>query len=123
MKIKQLGLFLMILLVFSSCQKGQVNGKIEITTTLENPNLGSESPVVLHWSVEVHDEAGIDQVTILISNSSTPLEFPDILRDTWSLNETKEFAHNAIPDSWTITAQVRDQKGNISEETSTIDLQ
>lgn len=123
MKRVQLGLLLTISLFFSSCHKSQVVGKINITTTLEKPAMGMKSPLVLHWAIAVQEEAGIEQVTILFSDSSTPLEFPNILRDTWSLNNTKEFAANAIPDSWTIAVSVLDQEGNISEETSTIELQ
>ncbi len=116
-------LFLSISLLLASCQKSQVVGKIAITTALENLDTGNGSPLVLHWAIEIQEEAGIDLITIAFSDSSTPLEFPNILRDSWSINDSREFAPNILPESWTITVRVRNQEGNISEETSTIDLQ
>ncbi|NRB50057.1 MAG: hypothetical protein HRU41_20440 [Saprospiraceae bacterium] len=122
MKIVQLSLFLTITWLLSSCQKAQIVSKIDITTMQENSAMGNESPLVLDWKVEVVEEGGIEGVTILFSDVPTPLEFPMIFRDSWSVNDTKEFALYAIPETWTITVIVRNQEGNISEETSTINL-
>ncbi|MBX2877575.1 MAG: hypothetical protein KTR30_35985 [Saprospiraceae bacterium] len=123
MKAVKLGLLFISLLLIYSCKKNQVTSRIEVTTTLAKENPSDGSLRSFHWYIEIEDIDGIEQVTLRFSDHTTDLEFSNIFKKYWAFDAVKEFPQPSHLDSWTITAIVNDQDGNISEEAFTIDLQ